>query len=240
MQDDVLTQIFGSQLPRESFLKKTHPCSKLVTMVIFPIMAIIFYNSYYSFIVLLIYLFLVSLNNQNPLKPWFVWVFVILISLLVYYIFPENTFFEKFTILSFTKLSIAVFLIIAPFTQIANMLNPYELLQTIPKKLNWVGMIIITFARYAVVSKQQFIQTKLAFAYRNINIQKVIFLFVSTLIDNVMRHSAKFADNIEIRNLNNPKLLYDKPTLSVNDYILYGLYLILLGLGLFFVWFWKI
>lgn len=240
MKEDVLTEIFGDQLPRESFLEKTHPIAKLITMLFFPIMAFGFYGTYYPFIILVFYLLLVSLNHQNPFKPWFVWLFVILMSFVVYYIFPKNTFFEKFTILAYSELTIVIFLIIAPFTQISKMLNPYELLQTLPSTLNWVGIIIITFARYLTVSKQQFIQTKLAFKYRNINIGRVIPQFVPTFIDNIMKHSQKFADNVEIRNLDNPKLLYDKPTYSVNDFILFGLYMLLLISGICFVYLLKI
>lgn len=239
MTDDILTKIFGDQLSKESFLEKTHPIGKLITMLFFPIMAISFYGTHYNFIILFFYLLLLSLNHQNPFKPWFVWLVVCLLSFIIYNFFPENTIFIEFTLLSISELSFTIFLIIAPFAQISKILNPYELLQTLPNKLNWAGIIIITFTRYFDVSEQQFKQTKLAFRYRNIEIITVIPQFVTTLIHNVMSHSQKFADNVEIRNLDNPKLLYDKPTYSVNDFILFGLYILLLGLGFFFIFYLK-
>ena len=237
--DDILTKIFGDQLPKESFLEKTHPIGKLITMLFFPIMAFCFYGTHYNFIILFFYLLLLSLNHQNPFKPWFVWLFVFLISFVVYNFFPDNTILIESTLLSVSELSFTIFLIVSPFAQISKILNPYELLQTLPNKLSWIGIIIISFARYFVVSKQQFIQTKLSFRYRNITIVTVIPQFVTTLIHNIMNHSQKFSDNVEIRNLDSPKLLYDKPTYSVSDFILFGLYVLLLVIGIYYVFYLK-
>lgn len=219
MSINYLKQIFGNNIPKESLLLKAHPYTKIIIILFFPILGLITMEFKSLIILIIIYTLLISLYKRNPIKPWFLWIFVILLSYLYYTMSP---FYGKnLEIKEILIIPIKVYLLIAPFAQITPSINPFELIQVLPKRIMRMGVIIITFRRYLTVSKQQFTKTREAFRLRNVHIKTSQFeFFITTLISNILLHSKKYADNVEIRNLDNPNHLYDKPIISRIDLIL--------------------
>jgi len=236
MPKDVINHIFGSNLDKDSLLSKLHPMTKIITMFFFPIVAFLFYSSNYIFVIFGIYFLLILLNKQNPFHPWILWIISVFLTFLIHKLFPNDIFFDSLNVLLLPKVYIVIFLVVAPFTQISKSLNPYSVLQVLPKSLNWIGIIIFTFVRYLVVVKEQFLITKKAFKYRNKSILFVLPQFATTWIHNSVSHSAKFADNIEIRGLDNPSSLYDRPSYTDNDAILFSIYVLIIIGGFFKIW----
>lgn len=218
----IIERIFEGRIPKESLVSKAHPFTKLFLIVFFPGMALFLSEPMKLMILLASYVLIMALSRKNPVGPWFIWFFVAIFGYLYYTMSPPVLGTKSLVTISVYPTK--AYLLFAPILHVFLEMNPVGLVQVLPTRLRQLGVPILTFSRYIKVTKDQFIATRDAFRFRGIRISKSFFeLFIVTLIVNIERHGKKYADNIEIRNLDYPEMLHDKPVAGVEDGVLCGI-----------------
>ena len=215
-------KIFGDNIPKESFLFDAHPFTKVLLLVYFCLSA--WFSSDFKELctILIFYFFVITLSKKNPFGPWFIWIWVVTIGYLYYTISAGTTASINLDKVIFYPTK--AYLLIAPAIHISKTINTIELVQVIPNRIQVIAIPIMAFSRYLPVSKQQFKSTRDAFHYRGVSINVSFFeLFITTVIVNIYRHSEKFADNLEIRNLDSPGHISFAPIYTWIDGVLLGL-----------------
>jgi len=218
----IIERVFQGKIPKDSFISRAHPYTKLILILFFPGMAFFISQPMKLMFLLVSYVLIIGLSRKNPVGPWFIWLFVAIFGYLYYTMSPPIL--SSKNLLGISVYPTKAYLLFAPIVHVFSVINPVELVQVLPTRLCWLGVSILTFSRYIKVTKNQFVATHEAFRFRGVPIHKSFFeLFIVTLLVNIERHGKKYADNIEIRNLDHPEMLHDKPTTGAEDAFLWGI-----------------